>query len=143
VHGIATWFDVAFVGSTCQRILSTSPGVPLTHWYQLRCVLMEPIHIRTPGETIKGTLRLKAHARQSYDVLLDVWGPGGQRSSGCFDLKEPYYRQLVYNPAAVATATAVAAPTGADIGGGDSRWSQGGEDPASWGQTPGEDTWWV
>ena len=33
VHGVACWFDVAFVGSTVERWLSTAPGYPTTHWY--------------------------------------------------------------------------------------------------------------
>ena len=103
VHGIASWFDVAFDGTTCPRVLSTSPGMPVTHWYQLRCVLKEPIHVYNPGDTIKGVFRLKAHTRQSYDLMLEMSGPphpqtpwaDAQHSSGEFDLKEPYYRQLV------------------------------------------------
>lgn len=33
VHGIATWFDVLFNGTTVQRWLSTAPGLPTTHWW--------------------------------------------------------------------------------------------------------------
>ena len=32
VHGVATWFDVLFDGTTTQRWLSTAPGQPTTHW---------------------------------------------------------------------------------------------------------------
>lgn len=104
VHGIASWFDVSFDGTTSPRILSTSPGMPVTHWFQLRCVLKDPIQVYNPGETIKGVFRLKAHARQSYDLTLEMSGPPHpqtpwaepQFSSGEFDLKEPYYRQLVH-----------------------------------------------
>jgi type I protein arginine methyltransferase len=39
VHGIACWFDVLFPGSTKSVWLSTAPGMPPTHWFQLRCVL--------------------------------------------------------------------------------------------------------
>jgi type I protein arginine methyltransferase len=102
VHGIASWFDVLFDGSTVQRYLSTSPGLPVTHWFQLRCVLETPITVYKPGDTVSGELRLVAHSRQSYDVhvTLRAAGPEGagahmQESKGIFDLKEPYYRQLV------------------------------------------------
>lgn len=101
VHGIASWFDVLFDGSTVQRYLSTSPGLPVTHWFQLRCLLQNPLIVARPGETVSGELRLVAHARQSYDVHLTLRAPGvepgapPQESSGIFDLKEPYYRQLV------------------------------------------------
>jgi histone-arginine methyltransferase CARM1 len=38
LHGVACWFDVFFAGSTQQTWLSTAPGMPPTHWFQLRCV---------------------------------------------------------------------------------------------------------
>lgn len=100
VHGIATWFDVSFDGSVAQRLLSTAPGLPVTHWFQLRCVLQRPLVVARAGATVSGTLRLVAHARQSYDVQLTLQAPGAnpgdppQESGGEYDLKEPYYRQL-------------------------------------------------
>jgi len=104
VHGIATWFDVNFDGSAVQRVLSTAPDMPVTHWFQLRCVLQTPITISKAGDIIKGKVRLKAHERQSYDIFVELTGPPDptdttlkpQFSSGKFDLKEPYYRQLTY-----------------------------------------------
>ncbi|MEE6459227.1 hypothetical protein FKM82_000580 [Ascaphus truei] len=36
VHGLAFWFDVAFVGSLVTVWLSTAPTEPLTHWYQTK-----------------------------------------------------------------------------------------------------------
>ncbi|XP_073054507.1 probable histone-arginine methyltransferase 1.3 isoform X1 [Primulina eburnea] len=102
IHGLACWFDVLFDGSsTVQRWLTTAPGAPTTHWYQLRCVLSQPIYVM-PGQEITGRLRMVAHKAQSYmlDLILSakMWGPGAeqggilQTSSGKFDLKEPYYR---------------------------------------------------
>ena len=38
VHGVACWFDVLFPGATQPVWLSTAPGMPATHWFQLRCV---------------------------------------------------------------------------------------------------------
>ena len=35
VHGIAFWFDVAFIGTNNTVWLSTAPTQPLTHWYQV------------------------------------------------------------------------------------------------------------
>ncbi|KAG1670298.1 hypothetical protein FOA52_003648 [Chlamydomonas sp. UWO 241] len=98
VHGVASWFDVFFNGSNNQVWLSTAPGLPTTHWFQLRCVLKGPLYVNAPC-TLSGTLRLVAHARQSYHVHVELNGPplqpGGppQSSGGVFDLKEPYYRQ--------------------------------------------------
>ncbi|XP_073304200.1 probable histone-arginine methyltransferase 1.3 [Primulina huaijiensis] len=101
IHGLACWFDVLFDGSTVQRWLTTAPGAPTTHWYQLRCVLSQPIYVM-PGQEITGQLRMVAHKAQSYTLHLTLsakmWGPGAeqggilQTSSGKFDLKEPYYR---------------------------------------------------
>ena len=59
-----------------------------------------PLQIHADGQTLEGTMRLKAHAAQSYDIhveLATAGGPGGaapQHSAGVFDLKDPYYRQL-------------------------------------------------
>ncbi|KAJ9700059.1 hypothetical protein PVL29_005746 [Vitis rotundifolia] len=101
VHGLACWFDVLFNGSTVQRWLTTAPGAPTTHWYQLRCVLLQPLYVMA-GQEITGQLRLVAHNAQSYTIHLTMgvkmWGPGAEQgevlqSSSCkLDLKEPYYR---------------------------------------------------
>ncbi|KAL1548451.1 putative histone-arginine methyltransferase 1.3 [Salvia divinorum] len=101
VHGLACWFDVLFGGSTVQRWLTTAPGAPVTHWYQLRCVLAQPIYVM-PGQEIMGRLHMVAHKAQSYTLNLTLsakmWGPGAeqggilQTSYGKLDLKEPYYR---------------------------------------------------
>ncbi|EEF45534.1 probable histone-arginine methyltransferase 1.3 [Ricinus communis] len=101
VHGLACWFDVLFNGSTVQRWLTTAPGAPTTHWYQLRCVLSQPIYVMA-GQEITGRLRMVAHNAQSYTIYLTLsakmWGPGAEQggilqTSSCkLDLKEPYYR---------------------------------------------------
>lgn len=43
--------------------------------FQLRCVLQTPIVATLPGTVVTGELRLKAHARQSYDMTLTLTGP--------------------------------------------------------------------
>lgn len=101
VHGLACWFDVLFNGSTVPRWLTTAPGSPTTHWYQLRCVLSQPLYVMA-GQEITGRLHLVAHKSQSYTINLTLstmmWGPGAeqgrilQTSSTTLDLKEPYYR---------------------------------------------------
>ncbi|CAN0900543.1 Probable histone-arginine methyltransferase 1.4 [Linum grandiflorum] len=110
VHGLACWFDVLFDGSTVQRWLTTAPGAPTTHWYQLRCVLSQPLYVMA-GQEISGRLRLVAHSAQSYTIHLTLsakmWGPGAEQggilqTSSCkLDLKEPYYRMS--QPQAYAT----------------------------------------
>jgi hypothetical protein len=37
VHGLAFWFDVAFIGTGATVWLSTAPTEPLTHWYVSSC----------------------------------------------------------------------------------------------------------
>ncbi|XP_042517270.1 probable histone-arginine methyltransferase CARM1 [Macadamia integrifolia] len=101
VHGLACWFDVLFNGSSVQRWLTTAPGAPTTHWYQLRCVLSQPIYVMA-GQEITGRLRMVAHNAQSYTMHLTMsakmWGAGAEQggilqTSSCkLDLKEPYYR---------------------------------------------------
>ncbi|KAJ4817249.1 Histone-arginine methyltransferase CARM1 [Rhynchospora pubera] len=101
VHGLACWFDVLFNGSTVQRWLTTAPGSPTTHWYQLRCVLQQPLYVMA-GQQITGRLHLVAHSAQSYTIYLTLstkmWGVGAeqggvlQTSTGKLELKEPYYR---------------------------------------------------
>lgn len=101
VHGLACWFDVLFNGSSVQRWLTTAPGAPTTHWYQLRCVLAQPIYVMA-GQEITGRFHLVSHSAQSYTIFLTMsakmWGAGAEQggilqTSSCkFDLKEPYYR---------------------------------------------------
>jgi histone-arginine methyltransferase CARM1 len=101
VHGLACWFDVLFDGSTVQSWLSTAPGSPTTHWYQIRCVLSQPLYVLA-GQPITGRLHLIAHSSQSYTIHLSMSAssmiPGSNRvgtlqtSTAKLDLKEPYYR---------------------------------------------------
>lgn len=66
--------------STVQRWLTTAPGAPTTHWYQLRCVLSQPIYVMA-GQEITGRLHMIAHNAQSYTIYLTL---AGQFSSTCF-----------------------------------------------------------
>ncbi|KAG8099137.1 hypothetical protein GUJ93_ZPchr0013g35428 [Zizania palustris] len=101
VHGLACWFDVLFNGSTVQRWLTTAPDSPTTHWYQLRCILSQPLYVMA-GQEITGQLHLVAHSAQSYTIYLTMsakmWGEGAeqggilQTSTAKLELKEPYYR---------------------------------------------------
>ncbi|XP_048876025.1 histone-arginine methyltransferase CARM1 isoform X3 [Brienomyrus brachyistius] len=92
IHGVAVWFDVAFVGSRTTVWLSTSPSEPLTHWYQVRCLLQTPLFAKM-GQTLSGTVLLVANKRQSYDIHLSaVVDQSGFKSGNVLDLKNPFFR---------------------------------------------------
>lgn len=74
IHGVAAWFDVFFNGTTNPLWLSTAPGQPVTHWYQIRCVLKTPLYVLGPCQ-LNGSLRLVAHNRQSYTVHVQLQAP--------------------------------------------------------------------
>ncbi|XP_006627327.2 histone-arginine methyltransferase CARM1 [Lepisosteus oculatus] len=92
IHGLAFWFDVAFVGSQVTVWLSTSPSEPLTHWYQVRCLLKTPLFARA-GETLTGKVLLVANKRQSYDIhIAATVEQSGFKSGNVLDLKNPFFR---------------------------------------------------
>ncbi|XP_064435932.1 histone-arginine methyltransferase CARM1-like [Mirounga angustirostris] len=92
VHGLAFWFDVAFVGSLVTVWLSTAPTEPLTHWYQVRCLLHTPLFAKE-GETLSGKVLFVANRRQSYDIqIVALVNQTGFRSGNILDLKNPFFR---------------------------------------------------
>uniref|UniRef100_A0A8C7QJN7 Histone-arginine methyltransferase CARM1 n=1 Tax=Oncorhynchus mykiss TaxID=8022 RepID=A0A8C7QJN7_ONCMY len=92
VHGLAFWFDVAFMGSMVTVWLSTAPTEPLTHWYQVRCLLQSPLFTKA-GDTLSGTALLIANKRQSYDIsIVAQVDQTGSKSSNLLDLKNPFFR---------------------------------------------------
>ncbi|CAG05964.1 unnamed protein product [Tetraodon nigroviridis] len=91
VHGLAFWFDVAFMGSAMTIWLSTAPTEPLTHWYQVRCLLQSPLFTKA-GDTLSGTALLVANRRQSYDIsIVAQVDQTGSKSSNLLDLKNPFF----------------------------------------------------
>ncbi|XP_051972704.1 histone-arginine methyltransferase CARM1 isoform X2 [Xyrauchen texanus] len=92
IHGLVFWFDVAFVGSRITVWLSTSPNEPLTHWYQVRCLLQTPLFAKK-GQTLSGHVLLIANKRQSYDIHISaVVDQSGFKSGNTLDLKNPFFR---------------------------------------------------
>uniref|UniRef100_A0A8C9VNF9 Histone-arginine methyltransferase CARM1 n=1 Tax=Scleropages formosus TaxID=113540 RepID=A0A8C9VNF9_SCLFO len=99
VHGLAFWFDVAFIGSVMTVWLSTAPTEPLTHWYQVRCLLQSPLFAKA-GDTMSGTALLIANKRQSYDIsIVAQVDQTGSKSSNLLDLKNPFFRYTGSTPA--------------------------------------------
>ena len=62
VHSV--WFG--FCRSTVW--LSTAPTQPLTHWYQVRCLLQAPIFVKQ-GQTLVGKVILKSNKRWKRAML--------------------------------------------------------------------------
>ncbi|XP_054041160.1 histone-arginine methyltransferase CARM1-like isoform X2 [Rissa tridactyla] len=92
IHGLAFWFDVAFVGSLVTVWLSTAPTEPLTHWYQVRCLLQTPLFAKE-GETLSGKVLFVANKRQSYDIqIVAMVDQTGFKSGNILDLKNPFFR---------------------------------------------------
>ncbi|XP_059689492.1 histone-arginine methyltransferase CARM1 [Gavia stellata] len=92
IHGLAFWFDVAFVGSLVTVWLSTAPTEPLTHWYQVRCLLQTPLFAKE-GETVSGKVLFVANKRQSYDIqIVAMVDQTGFKSGNILDLKNPFFR---------------------------------------------------
>ncbi|XP_051283246.1 histone-arginine methyltransferase CARM1 [Dicentrarchus labrax] len=92
VHGLAFWFDVAYLGSTSTVWLSTAPSEPLTRWYQVRCLLQTPLFAKL-GQTLSGTVLLAANNRHSYDIHITATvDQSGFRSGNILDLKNPFFR---------------------------------------------------
>jgi len=95
IHGFAFWFDVCFAGSEHNGKdiwLSTAPNEPLTHWYQIGCLLKNPLFGRT-GETLFGKVLMEANEKQSYNIeIVATIRETGITSTQKYDLKNPFFR---------------------------------------------------
>lgn len=112
MHGLAGWFDVFFFAggrsAVPLRALSTAPSQPLTHWYQARFLLSEPLAVN-PGQCVVGTLELRANAERSCDVFIELHAefvtsqgqrvviPGTERTQKCA-LQDQQYWNLAFDP---------------------------------------------
>jgi type I protein arginine methyltransferase len=69
MHGLAGWFDVCFIGTSQNLVLSTSPNSPPTHWYQLQLLFRIPLAVNK-GQVVSGFMDWKANHKRSYDLCL-------------------------------------------------------------------------
>ncbi|CDS36985.1 histone arginine methyltransferase CARMER [Echinococcus multilocularis] len=99
IHGLAFWFDVGFLGSQTDVWLSTAPTEPLTHWYQVRCLLGTALFVQE-GQILTGHVKMVANTRQSYDVEIELVVPDSDtKITNHLDLKNPHFRYTGYPPA--------------------------------------------
>merc|ERR1719456_1066446 len=70
IHGIAAWFEVHFEGSTSETILSASPWDTLTHWWQSRVTLLEPLAVNK-NQMITGGIYFQ-ESGNSYQCRLSM-----------------------------------------------------------------------
>uniref|UniRef100_A0A7E4WCA6 type I protein arginine methyltransferase n=1 Tax=Panagrellus redivivus TaxID=6233 RepID=A0A7E4WCA6_PANRE len=89
-HGVATWFDVSFLGTDHTTYLSTAPTAPLTHWYQVRCPILNPF-MMSKGDRARAIIKMVANERQSYDITMTVMFNGTTQTLE-YDLKNPSFR---------------------------------------------------
>ncbi|XP_039587407.1 histone-arginine methyltransferase CARM1, partial [Passer montanus] len=104
VHGLAFWFDVAFIGSIC------SSGTPQGHFglsdpplAALRGLCAPPAPFGDPsppsGCIWGGVSRAAPLPRQSYDIsIVAQVDQTGSKSSNLLDLKNPFFRYTGTTP---------------------------------------------
>ena len=74
-HGLAAWFDVAFLGSAKSSVLSTGPETGRTHWHQVRLVFRNPVGLNR-GQRVTGVARFRANDQRSYGIQVEMEVPG-------------------------------------------------------------------
>jgi hypothetical protein len=71
LNGYALYFDAIFAGDDYAVTLHTGPGYPVTHWYETRMLLNEPIGVNR-GQELPGHLLMRANKEQCFDTKLSV-----------------------------------------------------------------------
>ncbi|KAK1876860.1 1-phosphatidylinositol 45-bisphosphate phosphodiesterase delta-4 [Dissostichus eleginoides] len=90
IHGLAFWFDVAYVGSN-----SHGASDPLVSGQMFAA----DTALHQAGQTLSGTVLLVANNRQSYDIHISATvDQSGFTSGNVLDLKNPYFSDVVEPP---------------------------------------------
>ncbi|KAJ2604568.1 hypothetical protein H4R99_001736 [Coemansia sp. RSA 1722] len=80
MHGVAGWFDLAFVppmsslhqGTAPSAVyMSTGPQSPATHWQQVRMLFKQPLAVNA-GQLLRGAVLMKVNDQRSYDISAKV-----------------------------------------------------------------------
>ena len=80
MHGLGSWFDIAFNGTANEVVLSTAPELPTTHWYQCRLMLADPIAVNR-GQSVSGHILFNANDKFSYTIELHAMLDGTKISA--------------------------------------------------------------
>uniref|UniRef100_A0A183BVD6 type I protein arginine methyltransferase n=1 Tax=Globodera pallida TaxID=36090 RepID=A0A183BVD6_GLOPA len=86
VHGVAH--------GLMWHLWAQTPTEPLTHWYQVRCLVKQPMLVLA-GQDVRGRLEMVANDKQSYDMELEMCIEGNESSEwqrNVLDLKMPHFR---------------------------------------------------
>jgi len=111
LHGLATWFEAHFEGSSCSVILSTSPWDTLTHWWQTRLMLLEPLAINI-GQEITGIFSFAATEANTYDCRLVMEANGTRLENAGMSLLDLDcgHRNIQHREQATSATTALKVP---------------------------------
>jgi len=98
MHALGGWFDISFLGTTEQVVLSTAPDCPGTHWYQCRLMLKDPIAVNK-GQVVSGKLVFTANDKFSYFIDMACHIEGTDVScSNRINLHDQMYHYLHNSP---------------------------------------------
>jgi hypothetical protein len=108
LHGIAGWFEAHFIGTNCEVILSTSPWDTLTHWWQARLMLRQPIAVNR-GARVDSIVKFLAVGSQTYEFELVMESGGIRREQRKLNLNDmdATAQDLVYSHVRVSDTLVV------------------------------------
>lgn len=110
LHGIAGWFEAHFMGTQCEVILSTSPWDTLTHWWQTRLMLRQPMAVNK-GARIDSVVKFLAVGSQTYEceLVMESCGVRQEQLKLNLDDTDNSAQDLVYSEVRVTNTLVVKA----------------------------------